>query len=225
MKHVFTKDAIFFVFLAPYLLRKQNILKTITVHPEARGLIFDLDGTIADTMPVHFIAYRDILKEYGVDFTPEVFDTLAGIPAVGTFEKINEIYGLNLDAHEMGHYKEAQYEKMMHLIRPIDPVMDVIRQYRGKLPMAVGTGGYHRLAWKTMEIVGLDKVIPILVSSEEVTHHKPHPETFLRCAELMGVKPELCHVFEDGKLGIQAARTAGMFVTDVTEYYEVTIGR
>ena len=101
----------------------------------------------------------------------------------------------------------------------------LIRKYHGQLPMAVGTGGLTRLAWKTMEIVGVDQYIDIVVSSEDVTHYKPHPETFMRCAELMGVEPADCQVFEDGMLGIQAAKDGGMMVTDVTAYYEVTIGK
>jgi beta-phosphoglucomutase family hydrolase len=201
------------------------VLKRITIDSCAKGLIFDLDGTIADTMPVHFEVYRRILKNYGVDFTPEVFDNLAGVPAVGTFEKVNEMYGLNLNAYEMGHYKEAEYEKMMHLIKPIEPVVEIIHQYHGKLPMSVGTGGYTRLAWKTLQIIGLDSFFKILISSEDVQNHKPHPDTFLKCAELMGVEPQFCQVFEDGRLGIQAAETAGMMVVDVTEFYEVTIGK
>lgn len=200
-------------------------LKSITIDSRAKGLIFDLDGTIADTMPVHFEVYRRILKNYGVDFTPEVFDTLAGVPAVGTFEKLNELYGLSLDAYEMGHYKEAEYEKMMHLIKPIEPVVDIIHQYHGKLPMAVGTGGYTRLAWKALQIIGLDNFFKILISSEDVQNHKPHPDTFLKCAELMGVEPQYCLVFEDGRLGIQAAETAGMMTVNVTDYYSVTTGK
>lgn len=199
-------------------------MKTLAVDKRAKGLIFDLDGTIADTMPVHFAVYRDILKEYGVEFTPALFDTLAGVPAVGTFERLNQMFGLNLDAYEMGHFKEREYEKMMQLIVPIDPVVNIIHQYHGKLPMAVGTGGYTRLAWKTLNILGLDSFFSILVSSEDVTRHKPHPETFLRCAELMGVEPAFCQVFEDGRLGIQAAETAGMMAVNVTDYYNVTIG-
>lgn len=200
-------------------------MKKITVDSRAKGLIFDLDGTIADTMPVHFNVYRNILKNYGVDFTPDIFDTLAGIPAIGTFEKINEIYGLNLDAFEMGHYKEAEYEKMMHLIKPIEPVVDIILQYHGKLPMAVGTGGFTRLSWKVLKILNLDNYFSILVSSEDVKNHKPFPDTFLKCAELMGVVPEFCQVFEDGKLGMKAAETAGMMAVNVTDYYTVTIGK
>jgi beta-phosphoglucomutase family hydrolase len=199
-------------------------LTELIVNESARALIFDLDGTIADTMPVHFIVYRNILREYGVEFTPEVFGTLAGVPAVGTFEKINQLYNLNLDAQKMGHFKEKEYEKMMHLIKPINPVVEIILRNFGKIPMAVGTGGYHRLAWKTIDILVLRKYFHILVSSEDVTHHKPHPETFLRCAELMNVEPTFCQVFEDGRLGIEAAKAAGMMTVDVTNYYTVTIG-
>lgn len=198
--------------------------KKLQVDPRAKALIFDLDGTLADTMPVHFRAYQHILKDYGVDFSPEIFASLAGIPAVGTIAKVNEIYGTNMDPEKVGHFKESEYEKIMHQMKPITPVIDLLKEYHGKLPMAVGTGGYHRLAWKTMEILGLDKYIDILVSADDVKNPKPHPDTFLRCAELMGVSPADCQVFEDGEPGMQAARAAGMIATLVTDFYQVTIG-
>ncbi len=195
------------------------------VDPTARGLIFDLDGTIADSMPVHFIAYQNILKEYGIQFTPEVFETMAGVPAVGTIFMINEIYGTRMDPVLTGERKEAEYEKLMHLIKPVEPVVSLIREYGGKLPMAIGTGGYKRLAWKTLDILNLRSYFTVLVSSEDVERHKPFPDTFLKCAELMGVKPEYCQVFEDGALGIEAALSAGMMVENVTRYYDVSIGK
>ncbi len=110
-------------------------------------------------------------------------------------------------------------------MKPIIPVVALAKKYYGKMPMAVGTGGYNRLAWKTMEILGLDKYFEILVSFNEVTHPKPHPETFLKCAELLGIEPQFCEVFEDGELGMQAAKSAGMMATLVTDYYKVTIGQ
>lgn len=198
--------------------------KKLKVDPRAKALIFDLDGTLADTMPVHFWAYKHILADYGIDFTPELFASLAGIPAVGTIARLNEIFGTSMDAEKVGHYKELEYEKIMHKMKPIEPVIEVLKQYHGKLPMAVGTGGYHRLAWKTLEILGLNKYIDILVSADDVARPKPYPDTFLRCAELMGVEPCYCQVFEDGQPGIQAAEDAGMMATLVTDFYEVSIG-
>jgi HAD superfamily hydrolase (TIGR01509 family) len=206
-------------------ISKTENVKQLTVNPKAKALIFDLDGTLANSMPVHFLAYKNILVEYGIHFTPELFAKLAGIPAVGTIEKLNEWYGTKMDAEEVGHFKESEYEKIMHKMKPIAPVVELAKKYHGILPMAVGTGGYHRLAWKTIDILGLDKYFDILVSTEDVAHPKPFPDTFLKCAELMGVEPSVCEVFEDAELGIQAANAAGMMATLVTDYYEVTIGQ
>lgn len=196
----------------------------LDINPKAKGLIFDLDGTIADTMPIHYIAWKNTTARYGIDFSVELFSQLAGVPLYPTVEKLNKLYGKNMDPKEVGNAKEAEYERNMVKMKPIEPVIALIKKYHGQVPMAVGTGGLTRLAWKTLEIVGVDRYFNIVVSSEDVTHYKPHPETFLRCAELMGVKPADCQVFEDGMLGIQAARDAGMMVTDVTEFYEVTTG-
>ena len=200
-------------------------MKELKIHPKAKALIFDLDGTIADTMPVHFLAYKNILHNYGIEFTPEIFATLAGIPAVGTIRKLNEMFGTSMDPEDIGHFKEREYEKIMHRMKPVDPVVELVKKYHGMVPMSVGTGGYRRLAWKSLEILGLKDYFEILVSGEDVEHPKPHPETFLKCAERMGVAPEYCQVFEDGALGIEAATAAGMMSTLVTDYYQVTIGR
>ena len=200
-------------------------MSELTINPKAKALIFDLDGTLADTMPVHFSAYKNILVNYGINFTPELFSKLAGVPAVGTIEKLNEWFGTKMDPEEVGHFKEGEYEKIMHKMKPIIPVIELVKKYNGILPMAVGTGGYKRLAWKTMDILGLDKYFDILVSTEDVERPKPFPDTFLKCAELLGVEPAVCEVFEDAQLGMQAAKTAGMMATLVTDYYEVTIGQ
>lgn len=202
------------------------MIKTnLSIDPKAKGLIFDLDGTLADTMPIHFIAWKNAASKYGIDFTPDLFKQLAGIPLYPTIEKLNWMFGKNIDPKEMGDMKEAEFEKNMHRTTEIKVVTNLVREYHGRFPMAVGTGGSRRLSLKSLEVIGLSAYFDILVSNEDVTNFKPHPETFLKCAELMGVAPEDCEVFEDGLLGIQAARTAGMMVVDVTDYYNVTIGQ
>ena len=201
------------------------IKKNLTINPKAKGLIFDLDGTLADTMPIHYIAWKNAAAKYGIDFTTDLFSQLAGIPLYPTVEKLNQIFGKTIDPKEMGDLKEKEFENNMHLTPEIKVVTDLVRQYQGKIPMAVGTGGSRRLSLKSLDIIGLSGYFDILVTSEDVSNFKPHPETFLKCAELMGVAPADCEVFEDGLLGIRAARTAGMMVVDVTEYYNVTIGQ
>ena len=199
--------------------------RILNIDPKAKGLIFDLDGTLADTMPIHYMAWKNAAARYGIDFTTELFMELAGIPLYPTVEKLNQIFGKSIDPREMGDVKEAEFEKNMHLTPEIKIVTDLVRANYGKLPMAVGTGGSRRLSLKTLEIIGLQKYFDILVTSEEVANFKPHPETFLKCAEQMGVAPVDCEVFEDGILGMQAARSAGMMVVDVTQFYNVTIGK
>lgn len=197
----------------------------LDIDPKAKGLIFDLDGTIADTMPIHYMAWKNAAARYGIDLSAELFMQLAGIPLYPTVERLNKLFGKNIDPKEMGDAKEREFEENMYKTRPIEPVVTLIKRYYGKLPMAVGTGGLTRIAWKTLHIVGVDQYIDVLVSSEDVRHYKPHPETFLRCAELMGVDPADCQVFEDGMLGIQAAKDGGMMVMDVTSCYQVTVGK
>jgi beta-phosphoglucomutase family hydrolase len=199
--------------------------RNLHIDPKAKGLIFDLDGTLADTMPIHYVAWKNAAAIYGIDFTAELFTELAGIPLYPTVEKLNHIFGKSIDPRELGNIKEAEFEKNMHLTPEIKIVTDLVRANYGKIPMAVGTGGSRRLSLKTLEIIGLRKYFDVLVTSEDVANFKPHPETFLKCAEQMGVAPADCEVFEDGVLGMQAARTAGMMIVDVTQFYEVTIGK
>lgn len=202
------------------------MIKThLNINPKAKGLIFDLDGTLANTMPIHYIAWKNATAQYGIDFTTELFSQLAGIPLYPTVEKLNQIFGTNIDPKELGDIKETEFENNMHLTPEIKIVTDLVRVWHGKIPMAVGTGGSRRLSLKSLEIIGLQGYFDVLVSSEDVTRYKPHPETFLKCAEQIGVAPADCEVFEDGILGIQAAQSAGMMVVDVTQYYEVTIGK
>lgn len=199
--------------------------RSIHIYPGIKGLIFDLDGTIADTMPAHFIAWRDTCKKHGIDFTIDLFGQLAGIPLYGTVQKLNEMFNKQLDPVEVGEEKEDLFRAVIHKTKVVEPVADIIKEYYGKLPMSVGTGGQRSIAEQTLRVVGMDKYFDILVTSDDISNPKPHPETFLKCAEQMGVAPEDCQVFEDGVLGINAARDAGMKVTDVTQYYEVTIGQ
>lgn len=197
----------------------------LTQDPRAKGLIFDIDGTICDTMPVHYIAWRQTAAEQGIDFTTELFVEVTGIPALQTSQYLKTKFGVEFDEIEFTRLKEERYEQNMHKAKPIEPVIKIIRENKGKLPMACGTGGSQYLAWKTLEIAGVKDCFEHVVAAEDVINHKPFPDTFLRAAELIGVQPSDCEVFEDGQLGLQAAASAGMMFVDVTPFYEVTIGK
>ncbi len=200
-------------------------MSKLDINPKAKALIFDLDGTIIDSMPIHFIAWRNATAPYGIDFTVELFDKLAGIPLYPTVLKLNEMFGTSMDPKTLGDAKENEYKANMHKAVPIEPVLNLIKKYHGKMPMAIGTGSEQSLALKALDVIGLKDYFQIIVGADNVERHKPHPDTFLKAAERMGVEPEFCQVFEDGILGIKAAQTAGMMITDVRDYYQVSIGK
>jgi beta-phosphoglucomutase family hydrolase len=199
-------------------------MQIIPVYSGVKGLIFDLDGTIADTMPAHFIAWRDTCKKHGINFTTDLFMELAGIPLYGTVERLNKMFGTKMDPIQVGEEKEDIFRNTIHQTKVIEPVAEIIRKYHGILPMSVGTGGLRKIAKATLRTVGMDHFFDILVAADDISNPKPHPETFLKCAQLMGVAPNECQVFEDGVLGMNAAKEAGMKLVDVTEFYKVTIG-
>jgi beta-phosphoglucomutase-like phosphatase (HAD superfamily) len=116
--------------------------------------------------------------------------------------------------------KFEEYFRLQHLVKPIGPVTDIVKKYYKVLPMAVGTGGHREAVERTLEITDLRKYFDIIVTANDVNSFKPHPETFLKCAELMKVDPESIEVFEDGDQGIEAAIKAGMRVRDVRSWYD-----
>ena len=190
----------------------------LSVDPRAKGLIFDIDGTISDTMSIHLVAYQQTAVEYGFEITPEIFYSMSGIPAFQTSVLLKKEFNMDFDPLEFSNKKEALFLRNIHLALPIMPVINIIREYFGKLPMACGTGGTRFYALKTLELAGVRSYFEHIVTAEDVKNHKPHPDTFLKAAELIGIAPQYCQVFEDSHLGIQAANSAGMIATDILPF-------
>ncbi len=192
------------------------------IHPGVKGLIFDLDGTLADTMPYHFQGWERACKKYGARMDPDFLRRHTGSPGwIIASEIIREC---NLEGivtiDQIVAEKLNQFNKIQDKVKPIEPVAAIVRKYFGKLPMAVGTGGHREAVERTLEITGLRKYFDIIVTANDVDNFKPHPETFLRCAELINVDPPHIEVFEDGDFGIEAAKEAGMIITDVRSWYD-----
>ena len=193
----------------------------IEISPKVKGLIFDLDGTVANTMQNHFIAWRKAVLPYGVDFTGSLFMQLTGMPRIATIEKLNEMFSTAMDPIEVGNIKATHFKTLVDLTEEISVVADVVRKYHTILPMSIGTGSTRSGAQKTLEIVNMQQFFDVVITADDIKNPKPHPETFLKCAELMGVNPKECVVFEDGILGMQAAEKAGMMVIDVNDYFKI----
>ncbi len=202
----------------------QNLQMPYDIKPGIKGLIFDLDGTLADSMPYHFASWKKASERFGANIDPAFLRLHTGSPSLLIANAIIENCKLDgsVKPEDIVNIKLEEFSKLQHLIKPIEPVVEILKKYYGILPMAVGTGGHREAVERTLEVTGLKKYFDIVVTANDVKNYKPHPETFLKCAELMKVEPQFIEVFEDGDLGIEAARRAGMTVTDVRQWFPAT---
>ncbi len=183
------------------------------------GIIFDCDGTLADTMPSHYEAWMAILNRYQLQMSEDRFYALGGWPTMRVAELLISESGRTIDAERLSHEKESLFTEMLHLVRPIEPVVEVARQHRGKLPMAVATGAVRPICETILRQIGVPDLFDTIVSSEDVARHKPAPDVFLEAARRLNVEPRRCRVYEDTDPGIEAARQAGMEYIDVRDFY------
>ncbi len=191
----------------------------IPIPAGVKGLIFDLDGTLIDSMPLHYEAYNHCLEPWGVHYPKELFLSRGGIPTQDTLLLIEEENNIkDFDLELALERKRTFVDTNLDKITLIEPVFDIVKSYYGKLPMAIGTGSNRATVTEMFEMFGLGEYIEHSVTATEVENYKPHPETFLKCAELIRVEPKDCVVFEDGAPGMKAARDAGMQLVDVTQY-------
>ena len=184
---------------------------------QAEALIFDLDGTLADTMPVHYLAWQAALEPTGLSFPEDKFYSCGGMATKKIVQLLCEEQGIEADADAVAQAKyEAFFPYIEQVIR-IDPVVAIAEQYHGKIPMAIATGGRTRPATMIIEKTQIGHLFETVVTADEVSEHKPHPMTYLIAAERLGVDPTKCIAYEDADPGIVSAKAAGMEVVDVRE--------
>ena len=174
------------------------------------GYIFDLDGTLADTMPLHYRAWQAELALHGCPFPESLFYSFGGIPARGVVARLNERFGLAMNPHQVAASKEQRYVDMLTQVRPVAPVLEFMLSQHGKAKLAVATGSVREVAEKTLGFMALGDYFHAIVSADDVEHGKPAPDVFLAAAARLALNPEDCLVFEDAGPGIEAAKAAGM---------------
>lgn len=176
------------------------------------GYIFDLDGTLVDTMPLHYRAWNQAMQAVGLsgELDEELFYSLGGVPTRRVAELIAQHYGLKIDAHAVFHHKEALFTALQKDAKLIEPVVEIARRVALTRPVAIASGGPRDIVRRMLEIAGLAPLFKVVITPEDVEHGKPAPDMFLLAARRMGVPAEKCLVFEDAEPGMRAAEAAGM---------------
>ena len=175
-----------------------------------QGIVFDMDGTLVDSMPAHMEAWRVTCENFGYPFDLDYMYSLGGVPTRQTVVVLNDKFSMDHDPSEVARYKRESWEAMNLEPVIIESTMAVFNHYRPHMAIGIGTGAERPHAEHLLTSHGLLERIDSLVTATDVTHGKPHPETFLTVARQMGIEPTKCVVFEDTEIGRQAARDAGM---------------
>ena len=181
------------------------------------AVIFDCDGTLVNSMPSHVEAWCEALSLHGAGgiFKEDVFYAMGGRPTKDIVVEINDEYGLKLDPETVAFAKREAFLKKLDQIELIDEVHAFAESLRGKIPMAIATGGTRHVIEKTLQAVGVSDLFDEVVTADDVKIGKPAPDIFLKAAQLLGVKPEKCLVLEDAPAGVMAGQLAGMSVISI----------
>jgi len=174
------------------------------------AFLLDCDGTIADSMPVHLVAWNRALEKWGARLSNAEHLTWAGRPTRVIVGLLNEEHGWTMDPEIVSHDKEAAYLDLINTVEPIPVVLDVIREFEGRVPFAVVSGSPRDSVMKTLKHLGLSEKFETILGAEDYPKGKPAPDCFLAAARNLAVAPARCLVFEDADLGVDAARAAGM---------------
>ncbi|HEY1210331.1 MAG TPA: HAD family phosphatase [Terracidiphilus sp.] len=175
-----------------------------------RAYLFDCDGTIADSMPLHYNAWKAVLADWNCEYPEEVFYSWGGKPVRKIIEDLNKINGLQMPVEDVATRKEGLYLAQIPQLKAIPEVLEHIEAEHGRIPFAVVSGSTRDSVVGSLSVLGLLDKFDTIVSADDYKHGKPAPDAYLLAAERLGVKPADCLVFEDTDMGVEAATAAGM---------------
>jgi HAD superfamily hydrolase (TIGR01509 family) len=190
-----------------------------------RAYLFDCDGTIADSMPLHYIAWKKALGEWGCTFDEELFYAWGGKPAAEIIATLNKMNGLKMPVESLAEHKEGLYFEQLPQLKAIPDVLELIKAQHGRIPFAVVSGGRRNSVVNSLTTLGLMDKFETIVGAEDYQNSKPAPDAYLLAATRLGVAPKDCLVFEDTDMGIQSATAAGMASVKVPSPLERSLER
>ena len=185
-----------------------------------RAYLFDCDGTIVDSMPLHYIAWKTALAEWNCIYPEDLFYAWGGKPTREIISDLNKMNGLSMPVEAVAVRKEELYFALLPQLQAIPEVMEIIEAEQGRIPFAVVSGGRRNSVERSLSVLGLMGRFETIVGSEDYVNSKPAPDAFLVAATRLGVAPADCLAFEDTELGIAAATAAGMATVKIASPQE-----
>jgi HAD superfamily hydrolase (TIGR01509 family) len=190
-------------------------MRKIEVPEYVKGLIFDCDGTLVDSMSLHMKSWEHVITERGGVWDFHFFFSKKGTPEERLVDMYNEHFGKDLDPQGTVRAKHEFFRSFAGDLKPIPHVLEVVEKCRGNLPMAVASGGVREIVNLELDVLKIRDLFKTILTADDNIKPKPAPDIFLEAANRLGVEASFCQVFEDGDLGLDAARIAGMLPTDV----------
>jgi HAD superfamily hydrolase (TIGR01509 family) len=190
-------------------------MKKIEVPDYIQGLIFDCDGTLVDSMPLHMKTWEHVIIRNGGVWDFEFFFSKKGTPEERMVHLYNAHFHRALNPQEIVREKHEFFRSCAVDLKPIPEVVEVVARCQGKLPMAVASGGVRDIVSFELDALGIKDFFEVVLTADDNMKPKPAPDIFLEAARRLGISPASCQVFEDGDLGMEAARSAGMLATDI----------
>jgi beta-phosphoglucomutase family hydrolase len=185
-----------------------------------RAYLFDCDGTIADSMPLHYIAWKQALGEWGCAFPEDLFYSWGGMPVAEIIATLNQRNGLSMPVEEVAHRKESLYYELLPKLTAVPEVLEQIESAHQRIPFAVVSGSTRQSVTASLKVLGLLDKFDTMVCAGDYKKAKPDPEAFLLAAQRLNVPPDSCLVFEDTEMGIRAATAAGMQSVRILQPWE-----
>ncbi len=189
---------------------------------EYEALIFDCDGTLTDSMPLHYDAWRRTMDDWGIEFTEDRFYQLGGMPSDKIVSLLASEQRKQVDVELAARQKEEAFLSVLDSLKPIPDVVEVAHYFFGKKPMAVASGGFRDIIEQQLVQIGVRQLFSVLVTAEDTARHKPEPDVFLEAATRLNVPPADCLVYEDSDLGVRAAIAAQMDYIDIRGFHRPT---
>jgi beta-phosphoglucomutase family hydrolase len=185
-----------------------------------KAYLFDCDGTLADSMPLHYRAWKKALGEWKCEFDEKLFYAWGGMPVAEIIATLNRQHGLNMPVEAVSRRKESLYYELLPELKAVPEVLEHVEESYGRIPFAVVSGSTRESVTASLQSLKLLDRFDAMVCAGDYKKSKPDPEAFLLAAEKLEVEPHACLVFEDTEMGIQAATAAGMASVKVPQPWE-----